>query len=117
VFGSSARIAAASLAAFVASEFLDVLVFAKLRARLHAHALWLRNNASNFVSQLADATVFLTLAFYALDQPFGSNVAFLTGIIIPYWFVRCLLSVIETPLVYIGVHWLRGGQEVSLEAA
>lgn len=117
VFGSSARVAAASLAAFVGSEFLDVLVFAKLRAWLHDHALWLRNNASNFVSQFADATIFLTLAFYSLDQPFSSNVSFLTGIIMPYWLVRCILSIIETPLVYVGVVWLRGGLATNLEAA
>lgn len=107
VFGSSARIATASLTAFAVSELLDVLIFARLRESMHDRGLWLRNNASNFVSQLADSTVFLALAFYSFHQSLGSNVSFLLGLIVPYWIIRCLLSVVETPLVYLGVHWLR----------
>jgi uncharacterized integral membrane protein (TIGR00697 family) len=107
VFGSSARIAAASLVAFAASELLDVFIFAKLRQAMHKRALWFRNNASNFVSQFADSAVFLTLAFYSLQRGLGSNVSFLIGLLLPYWILRCVLSVVETPLVYAGVAWLR----------
>ena len=107
IFGASVRIAAASLTAFALSELLDVLVFSRLRRVLHGRALWLRNNASNFISQLADSVVFLTLAFYAFKMPFGSNVSFLVGLIVPYWLVKCAFSVLETPLVYLGVWWLR----------
>jgi uncharacterized integral membrane protein (TIGR00697 family) len=108
VFGASFRIAVASLVAFAVSELLDVLVFAKLREALKGRALWLRNNLSNFVSQLTDSTIFLTLAFYAIGTSLGSNVSFLLGLIIPYWLVKCAFSVLETPLVYAGVWWLRG---------
>lgn len=108
VFGASLRIAAASLLAFTLSELLDVLVFARLRRVLHGRALWLRNNVSNFVSQLADSTVFLALAFYATGLSVGMNISFLAGIIVPYWLVKCAFSVLETPLVYLGVWWLRG---------
>lgn len=108
IFGASLRIAAASLVAFAASELLDVLVFARLRQALGRRGLWLRNNVSNFVSQLADSTIFLTLAFYAVGVSLGSNVSFLLGIIVPYWLVKCAFSVLETPLVYLGVWWLKG---------
>ncbi len=107
IFGSTARIAAASLVAFGVSELLDVAVFAKLRERMHKRALWLRNNVSNFVGQFVDTTLFITLAFYALDKSFGANFGFLLGLIMPYWLLKCALSVIETPLVYWGVRWLR----------
>ena len=107
IFGSSARIAAASLTAFAASELLDVLIFAKLREAMHKRALWFRNNLSNFVSQLADSTVFLVLAFYSFQHSFGGNFSFLLGLILPYWAIRCALSVVETPLAYLGVAWLK----------
>jgi uncharacterized integral membrane protein (TIGR00697 family) len=117
IFGASLRLAAASLVAFGASELLDVLVFARLRKLLGGRALWLRNNVSNFVSQLADSTLFLTLAFYAAGTGFGANVSFLLGLIIPYWLVKCALSMLETPLVYAGVWWLKGERKAStLEA-
>lgn len=108
VFGATARIAAASLTAFAVSELLDIAIFSKLREKLHRRALWLRNNLSNFISQFADSTVFIFLAFYSLSEPFTDNLSFLFGLIIPYWLIRCTLSVVETPLVYLGVWWLKG---------
>lgn len=107
IFSATARISAASLIAFAASELLDVLIFAKLREKLGKKALWFRNNASNFVSQLADSAIFLTLAFYAFGDSLSSNLSFLLGLLIPYWLLRCALSVVETPLVYLGVWWLK----------
>lgn len=111
IFGFSIRISAASLIAFTIAEFSDVFVFIKIRQKLGKNALWLRTNASNFVSQFLDTTIFITLAFYALDKPFAANFSFLFGIILPYWLLKCFMSVIETPLVYAGVRWLRRAKE------
>lgn len=108
VFGLTARISAASLTAFAISELLDVAIFAKLREKLHKKALWLRNNLSNFVSMFVDSLVFIFLAFYSFAHGFGNNLGFLFGLIIPYWLIKCWLSIIETPLVYVGVKWLKG---------
>lgn len=107
IFGLSARIAIASLTAFTIAEFSDVFIFSKIRQKLGKKSLWLRTNASNFVSQFLDTTIFMFLAFYALDKPFNDNVVFLFGLILPYWLLKCFMSVIETPLVYLGVRWLR----------
>lgn len=107
VFGLSARIAAASLTAFALAEFLDVIIFVKIRQRLGKNALWLRNNVSNFAAQFIDTSVFMLLAFYALDKSFNSNLTFLSSLILPYWLLKCFMSVIETPLVYLGVNWLK----------
>lgn len=107
IFGKSARIAIASLTAFALADFLDIYIFSKIRKKLGKSKLWLRNNASNFVAQLIDTTVFMTLAFYAFDRGFADNWGFLVSLIIPYWLLKCSMSIIETPLVYIGVKWLK----------
>lgn len=107
VFGLSARISAASLVAFAIAEFADVFIFVKIRNKLGKKALWLRNNVSNFVAQFADTAIFMTLAFYSFERGFGTNVSFLISLIIPYWLLKSSMSIIETPLVYIGVRWLR----------
>jgi len=111
IFGVSARIAASSLTAFAVAEFLDVFIFVKLRERLGKKGLWFRNNLSNFASQLIDSTIFIFLAFYALNRPFGDNFSFLLGLIIPYWLLKCFMSVIETPFVYLGVKWLKNDKK------
>lgn len=110
IFGLSARLSAASLIAFVIAEFSDILIFIKIRQKLGSKALWLRNNISNVVSMLLDTTIFVTLAFYSLSQSFAVNASFLLSIIIPYWLLKCSMSVIETPLVYWGVKWLKEGK-------
>jgi uncharacterized integral membrane protein (TIGR00697 family) len=107
IFGLSIRISASSLIAFACAEFLDVFVFAKLRQLFGKRRLWLRNNASNIISQLVDTTTFMTLAFWAFDKSFHSNTAFLISVITPYWLLKCFMSVIETPFVYLGVRWLK----------
>lgn len=107
IFQFSARISAASLIAFAVGEFTDVFIFYKIRQRLGKSKLWFRTNASNFLSEFLDTTLFMTLAFYALNMSFASNFAFLSGIILPYWMLKCFMSIIETPLVYIGVKWLK----------
>jgi uncharacterized integral membrane protein (TIGR00697 family) len=107
IFLKATRISAASLIAFTLAEFLDIFIFAKLRERMKKKALWLRNNLSNFVSQFVDTIVFMTLAFYAFDKPVDDNIGFLASLILPYWLLKCSMSIIETPLVYLGVKWLK----------
>lgn len=113
IFMKSARISAASLIAFALAEFLDVYIFARLRKMLHGKALWLRNNLSNIISQFVDTVVFMFLAFYTLSNGLGDNFSFLFSLIIPYWLLKSSLSVIETPLVYLGVRWLRNGKSTK----
>lgn len=115
IFSATARISAASLIAFAVSELLDVAVFAKLREKLHKKALWLRNNLSNFISMFVDSLLFIFLAFYSFQEGFSANLGFLFGLIIPYWLIKCALSVAETPLVYLGVWWLRGSNNPKLK--
>lgn len=107
IFGLSARFSAASLIAFALSDFLDIYVFAWLREKFGKSKLWLRNNVSNFISQFVDSATFLVLAFYAFNQSFSGNMGFIISLLIPYWLLRCGLSIIETPLVYLGVKWLK----------
>lgn len=107
IFGLTTRIAFASLTAFTIAEFMDIYIFSKLREKLGKSKLWLRTNASNVISQFLDTTIFMFIAFYALNKPFGDNFTYLLGLILPYWLLKCTMSVIETPLVYAGVKWLK----------
>lgn len=108
IFHASIRISIASLAAFAASELMDVALFARLRSRLNGRSLWLRNNLTNFIAQFFDSAVFLVLAFYTASIAFSANAAFIWSLLLPYWLIRCGLSIVETPLVYAGAWWLRG---------
>jgi len=102
IFAKALRITLASLTAFFLAERLDVYIFAKIREKLGTKNLWLRNNLSNFIGQLFDTSIFMSLAFYTPGS-FG----FIVSLIWPYWLLKCLMSVIETPFTYLGVSWLK----------
>ena len=108
IFGQSVRIAFASLTAFAISDFIDIVIFQKIRERIGKKALWLRSNLSNFLSQFIDTFVFMFLAFYAFNKGMGDNFSFLFSLIVPYWLLKCFMSIIETPFVYLAVKWLKG---------
>lgn len=107
VFHTSARISAASLIAFAVAEFSDIIIFTSLRKKLGHRALWLRNNVSNMVAQFFDTSLFMTFAFYDFSRSPQTNGAFLLSLILPYWLLKCVASLVETPLVYGGVKWLK----------
>jgi uncharacterized integral membrane protein (TIGR00697 family) len=107
IFKQSARISIASLLAFGISDLLDLAIFMKIREKLGKNALWFRNNTSNIISLFFDTVIFMTFAFYAFDKSFAENYSFLVSVIIPYWAIKCFMSVIETPFVYVGVKWLK----------
>ncbi len=111
IFKNSARIALASLIAITLSEFTDIFIFTKIRQKMGEKALWFRNNVSNFIAQFIDTSVFIVLAFYAFNNSLNENMVFLFSLILPYWFLKCLMSVVETPFVYLGIAWLRGGEK------
>lgn len=113
IFKKSARMSAASLISFAVADYLDVFIFSKIREKLGKNKLWLRTNVSNFISQFVDTSLFITLAFYSLDISFGINVTFLFSLILPYWLLKCFMSVIETPFVYLGTKWLRIGRKAN----
>ncbi len=73
--------------------------------------LWLRNNISNFIAQFVDTSVFMILAFYSLSSGVSENAIFLISLIIPYWLLKCFMSIIETPFVYLGIKWLKSSEK------
>ncbi len=102
IFAKSLRMTLASLVAFFLAERLDIYVFSKIRARLKNSGLWLRSNASNIVSLFFDTSIFMFLAFFD-----GGNTIFVWSLILPYWGLKCLFSMVETPITYLAVNWLR----------
>jgi len=106
VFGSTLRIFLASIIAFFLSQNHDIWAFNFWKEKTKGRFLWLRNNLSTIVSQFIDTVIFMFIAFYALTPK--HNVAYMFTLIIPYWFLKLIVAILDTPFVYLGVRWLRG---------
>lgn len=63
VLGFVPRIVAASLCGFLAGQFLNAYVVVRLRDRARPGSLWWRLISSTLVGELADTTLFCTIAF------------------------------------------------------
>ncbi len=109
IFGSSLRIMVASIIAFVLAQFHDIWAFNFWKEKTGGKYLWLRNNLSTIVSQFIDTTLFMFIAFYMITPKF--DFWFIWALIIPYYLLKVLFAFFDTPLVYLGVTWLRGGKK------
>ena len=99
----------ASIVALVISQFHDVWSFEFWKKKTGGRHLWLRNNLSTIVSQLLDTTVFMFIAFYRLTPRF--TVSFIFSLIVPYWLFKVFFALLDTPLCYALVAWLREKQK------
>ncbi len=107
IFGTSARIIAASITAFLLSEYSDVWTFLLVRDKTKKRFLWLRTNIANSISMTIDTFAFMFLAFYMLTPKF--TFWFVIQMIIPYLIFKIVWGVMSSPLVYTGANWLKGG--------
>ena len=105
VFSSSLRILIASIISFIVSQTVDIWSFNLLKQKTKGKALWLRNNLSTMSSQFIDTTLFMFIAFYMMTPDF--TFIRIIGMIIPYWLLKVLFAFLDTPLVYLGVKWLK----------
>ena len=105
IFGTTLRIVIASITAFVLSQAHDVWAFNFWKQRTKGRYLWLRNNLSTMASSFFDTTIFMFIAFYGISDKFTASYVF--SLIIPYWLVKILFALGDTPLCYLGVKWLK----------
>jgi uncharacterized integral membrane protein (TIGR00697 family) len=108
VLAASTSIVVASLAAYVVSQNLDVVLFHTLRDATDGERLWLRNVGSTATSQLVDTVIFVGVGF-VLFGDVGPAAAL--SLVVGQYLLKLLIAVVDTPLVYAVVRvadW-RGG--------
>jgi len=89
--GSTPRIVAASLAAYIVSSLIDVEVFAAWKRRIGGHK-WARVLVSNTMSTGIDSTVFVVLAF-------GGTVP-IVSLIAGQYLIKMAVTFVSIPLIY-----------------
>ncbi len=106
IFGTTIRIFIASIIAFFIAQSHDIWSFNFWKKKTKGEFLWLRNNFSTIVSTFIDTNLFIFIAFYGLGDKFTGWAIF--EIIIPYWIIKVLFALFDTPFCYLGVRWLKG---------
>ena len=111
VLGLSTNIVLGSLAAYVVSQNWDVFAFDRIRTATAGEHLWLRNIGSTFTSQFIDTVIFILVAFFFAPVLVGvgqaSPTTVLVQLIVGQYLVKLAIAILETPLVYLVVGYVR----------
>ena len=97
VLGFVPRIVAASLAGYLAGQFLNAYVLVKIKNRTNEGKLWVRLVGSTVVGELADTALFCFIAFVGVFPTWSSLVSYtVTG-----YLYKVAVEVIFLPVTYI----------------
>ena len=103
-FGSTWRIALASLVAFACGEFVNSFVLAKMKILTEGRWLWTRTIGSTIFGEAVDSTLFYPLAFYGTGIIPDDK---LPLVMLAQFVTKVGVEVIFTPLTYKIVAWLK----------
>lgn len=97
LFTPSLRFFSASMISYLLSQMFDIYIFDMLRGR----SLFTRFNAAVWISALLDNTIFSFLAFYLFPAESVSLHMLIFHYILGTYWIRVLIGLLETPLIYI----------------
>lgn len=97
VFGLVPRVTAGSLAGFLVSQNVDVLLYHLIWKKTGGTRakLWLRNNGSTLISQAVDTVIFTFIAFWGT---YPTEVFF--SILITTYVFKAIVALLDTPFIY-----------------
>ena len=82
-----------------------------MRCVTNGRHLWFRNNASTIVSQAIDTALFISIAFTGSVPP-----SVLWNMMGTQYLVKVGVAVVDTPIVYALVGWIRARPSYAIEA-
>ncbi len=106
VFGTSIRIAIASVIAFAVAEYQDVISFFFFKRTVKSGGFAVRSNLSNLWSQFLDTVLFMVIAFLGVMP-----LPMLVSVIFTWWLFKVGMGVVYTPLAYLGIRLLKDKNE------
>ena len=109
ILGYTPRLLIASFLAYLAGEFLNAFVMAKMKILTQGRWLWTRTISSTLVGQGLDSMVFISLAFFGTIPIKGLVLAIITQ-----WLVKSAYEAIATPLTYVSVRFLKKHEDLDV---
>lgn len=102
ILGQTPRIVVASVLAYLAGEFSNSFVLAKLKVATTGRWLWMRTIGSTLVGEGVDTAIFLLIAFWGVLPP-----ELLRSVMISNYIFKVGVEVLFTPATYQVVDFLK----------
>jgi len=100
ILGFAPRLLAASFCGYLAGEFANSAILARMKILTRGRWLWSRTIGSTIIGQGLDTSIFITLAFIGT----GASVP---TMILHHWFAKVVIEAVCTPATYAIVNWLK----------
>ncbi|MFT4217648.1 MAG: queuosine precursor transporter [Micropruina sp.] len=117
VLGFVPRIVLASLAGYLAGQFLNAVVLVWIRERFGPGRLWVRLVGSTIVGEFADTLVFCLIAFGPLGAFLGGgslDLPTLANYTLVGFVYKVLVEVIFLPVTYRVIAWIRRREGIEV---
>lgn len=98
VFGQGLWIIIGSICAFLIGQFLDVIVFHRIKYFTGEKAIWLRATGSTLFSQFIDSFIVLFIAFYLGA---GWDIRLVLAIGLVNYSYKFIMAIVMTPIIYL----------------
>ncbi len=105
ILGFAPRLLAASFLGYLAGEFANSFVLAKMKVLTKGRWLWTRTIGSTIVGQALDTTIFIVVAFTGITS--------LPIMILSHWVAKVAIEVLFTPVTYLVVGYLKKKETVD----
>ena len=106
ILGYAPRLLAASFCGYLAGEFANSFVLARMKILTRGRWLWSRTIGSTVVGEGLDTAIFITLAFIG-------TASFVPVMILYHWLAKTAIEAIFTPATYAIVNWLKRREAID----
>jgi uncharacterized integral membrane protein (TIGR00697 family) len=106
ILGYTPRLLAASFFGYLAGEFVNSFVLARMKILTKGRWLWSRTIGSTVVGQGLDTSIFIILAFVGTSS-------FTPVMILHHWLAKTAIEAILTPATYRIVNWLKQRENID----
>jgi len=106
ILGYAPRLLAASVCGYIAGEFANSFVLAKMKIVTHGRWLWSRTISSTVIGQGLDTLLFIILAYIGTSS-------FVPLMILYHWLAKVAIEAAATPFTYAMVNFLKRKEAVD----
>jgi len=108
ILGNTPRFLIASFIAYLAGEFVNSYVMARMKMLTKGKWLWTRTIASTVAGEAVDTAIVLLIGFWGVLPP-----AFIFSMILWHWLFKICYEILATPLTYTLVGYLKKAENLD----
>ena len=106
ILGYAPRLLGASFCGYLAGEFANSFILAKMKLMTQGRWLWTRTIGSTVIGQGLDTSIFIVVAF-------TGTASFTPMMILYHWLAKTAIEVLATPGTYAAVNYLKKKEGVD----